>query len=421
MCERDPKTGRFVSTKKVTGNNETTNKINLSKENDTMMNRNAKETRMETLKANGVNTENFFDLTMRVPFGAEVKVVVNGKEMVVPATTFDTTCGATQGVALENAYGNCVVGSCLVSNYVGVPTIPSLNGDVCNAETGEVLIKANDPIAQSIINDGYVKNSSLFRRYIFAHTMKMLEYVDRRNSRRKGWEACMKDCYFYGYQFDMMTDELHTLAKLQKEDPEYFAERIKFFNGDVAVTLLNDYLYRLKKYCNKQLRINPKMYQGEAYVKLSKYGNVLAKDLDIKVYIPIVNGINKVRSAVASGSYKDIEVQFRNFMDKYYNKLPYNTTKSATWKDAFKGAGAYYSLQNAIRFHNVVLKNCINKYDSELKLKELLNGEYRNNVWKFHNLLVETLEYNKFNLKQSIANGHATPGTVSKKADAYRK
>ena len=32
MVQRDSK-GRFVSTKKVTGNNETTNKINLSKEN----------------------------------------------------------------------------------------------------------------------------------------------------------------------------------------------------------------------------------------------------------------------------------------------------------------------------------------------------------------------------------------------------
>lgn len=404
---RDSK-GRFV--KKANGNNETTN-TNNKKENDIMMNRNnAKENRMNKLTEAGIDTSNFFNLSMQIPFGAEVVIKVDGKEMVIPATNGKTTA---------TAYGNHVVGNGLVGTYIGVPTILSSNGDICNAETGEVLVMANDPIAQSIVNDGYVKNSSLFRRFIFAHTMKMLEYVDRRNSRRKGWEACMKDCYAYSYQFEMLADELHTLAKLQKEDPEYFAERTRFFNGSVTVALLEDYLYRLKKYCKKQMRENPRKYRGEQYVKLSRYGNVLVKDLNNKVYIPICNGIADVRGAVSGNNYSLIEKTFRDFMNKLYNKLPYDTPKCATFKDAFKGAGAYYSLQNAIRFHNVVFKNCINKYDSELKLKELLNGEYRNNVWKFHNLLVETIALNKFDLKQSIADGHAAPNTVSKRAERY--
>ena len=403
MVQRDSK-GRFVSTK-ANSNNKTTNTTNNKKESDTMMNKTNAEKRMETLRNNGVNVDNFFNLNLQIPFGAEVKIMVEGKEMVIPATNGKVT-------NVENG---------LVDTYVGVPTILSSNGDICNAETGEVLVMANDSIAQSIMNDGYVKNSSLFRRYIFAHTMKMLEYVDRRNSRRKGWEACMKDCYAYSYQFEMLADELHTLAKLQKEDPEYFAERTRFFNGSVTVALLEDYLYRLKKYCKKQMRENPKKYRGEQYVKLARYGNVLVKDLNNKVYIPICNGIADVRGAVSGNNYSLIEKTFRDFMNKLYNKLPYDTPKCATWKDAFKGAGAYYSLQNAIRFHNVVFKNCINKYDSELKLKELLNGEYRNNVWKFHNLLVETLEYNKFDLRQSIANGHKAPNTVSERANVYRR
>lgn len=418
MC-RDPKTGRFVSTK--TNGNETTNNTNSNKkENDNM--KTNKEMRMETLKANGVNTDNFFDLSMRIPFGAEVKIVVDGKEMVIPATSTETTA---------TAYGNHVVGNGLVGTYVGVPTIVSSNGDICNAETGEILVMANtnsitvngivDPIAQSIVNDGYVKNSKLYRRWVTAQTFRLLEYVDRRNSNRKGWEAGFKDMYSYQYCFEMMADELHTLSKLQKEDPEYFAERTRFFNGDVAVKLLEDYLYRLKKYVKKQLRTNPKKYRGEAYCKLARYGNVLVKDLDAKVYAQVYSGIAEVMKANASGDYKVIEKAFNEFMSKYYNKLPYETPKCAAFKDAYKGAGAYYSLQNAIRWHNVILKNCNHKYDSELRLKELLNGEYRNDVWKFHNLLVETIEYNSFNLRQSITNGHAAPNTVSDRANAYRR
>jgi len=369
------------------GNNETTNKTNNVKENDIMMNRNnAKENRMETLKANGVNTDNFFDLSMRIPFGAEVKIMVDGKEMVIPATNNGTNLGTG-----------------LVNEFV----------DICNM--------ANDAIAQGIINDGYVKNSKLFRRWVTAQTFKLLGYVDRKNPNRKGWEAGFKDLYSYGYQFDMMADELHTLAKLQKEDPEYFAERTRFFNGDVAVTLLNDYLYRLKKYVKKQLRTNPKKYRGEAYVKLAKYGNVLVKDLDSKVYNLINTEIKIVKIAVDSGNYADIEKRFRRFVNNYYNKLPYDTTKCAAFKDAYKGIGAFETLKNLIRFHNVVLDGCKNKYDSERELYRTLDNTPNSDVWVFHNLLVSTIEINKFDLKQSIAYGNAAPNTVSSKADRYRR
>ena len=421
MRQRDSK-GRFVSTN-VTGNNET-NKVNLKKENDTMNKTNAKEMRMETLKDNGVNTNNFFDLSMRVPFGAEIKIVVDGQEMIVPANksvVCDTTCGKTDNVVTAAVYGNHVIGSGLIDYCAGTPTFVTSNGDVCDAETGEVLVMANDPIAERIINDGYVKNSKLFRRYVLAHTFKLLEYVDRKNSYRKGWEAGFKDMYGYGYQFEMLADELHTLAKLQKEDPEYFAERTKFFNGDVVVATLSDYFYRLKKYCNKQMRNNPRKYRGELYVKLARYGNVLAKDLNAKVYGNILTGIANVKIAVREGNYRDIEKAFNDFMNKLYNKLPYETPKCAVFKDAYKGIGAFESLKNMVRFHNVIINGCTNKYDSEARLYTLLNGEYRNKTWKFHGLLVDTIEYNKFNLRQSIANGHAAPNTTSEKADKYRR
>lgn len=416
---RDSK-GRFV--KKANGNNETTN-TNNKKENDIMMNRNnAKENRMNKLTEAGIDTSNFFNLSMQIPFGAEVVIKVDGKEMVIPATN---------GKTITTAYGNHVVGNGLVGTYVGVPTILSSNGDICNAETGEVLVMANtnsitvngivDPIAQSIVNDGYVKNSKLYRRWVTAQTFRLLDYVDRRNTSRKGWEAGFKDMYGYEYQFKMMADELHTLAKLQREDREYFEERTRFFNGNVAVALLNDYLYRLKKYVKKQIRTNPRKYRGDAYVKLSRYGNVLVKDLDNKVYSKIQSGINDVKGAVTSGDYYKIENTFRDFMNKLYNKLPYDTPKCAMFKDAFKGIGSFETLKNLIRFHGVVLDGCRDKYDSERELYAILNGTPDYEVWVFHNLLVSTLEFNNFDLRQSIANGNAAKGTTSTRANRYKR
>ena len=74
-------------------NNETTNK-NLNKRgNDIMMERkmNNVEKRMETLKANGVNVDNFFNLTLSVPFGKEVRILVDGKEVTVSFTSLNHT------------------------------------------------------------------------------------------------------------------------------------------------------------------------------------------------------------------------------------------------------------------------------------------------------------------------------------------
>ena len=372
-------------------NNNTTNNV---KENDTMMNRtNVKENRMETLKANGVDTTNFFDLSMRIPFGAEVKIVVDGKEMVVPASPLPT--------AFRNRVGEN--GNNLTNQFV----------DICNM--------ANDAIAQNIIENGYVKNSKLFRRWITAHTFRMLNYSDHNNLNRKGWEACMKDNYDYNYQFKMLLEEIRVLSILQKEDPEAFAERTRFFNGDIVVETLNDYFRRLKKYVKKQMREKPRTYRGKTYVKLARYGNVLVNDLDTKVYNPIRAEIDYVKEEVSTDDYYRIYVALKDFMNVCYNKLPYDTTKCAEWKDAFKGAGAFYTLQNLVRFHNVVLDGYSNKYDSERRLYELLNGEFKNEVWRFHNLLVDTIAYNNFDLKQSIANGHAAPNTTSERANAYRR
>ena len=402
MMQRDSK-GRFISNK---GNNETTNKNLNERGNDTMERKNNAEVRMNKLAEAGVDTNNFFNINLQVPFGKEVRILVDGKEMVVP--TKPIVPQPTRGFVL------------------GSRKVEMCNGDLIDSITGEVVMMGVDkdaeidPIAQSIIEDGYVKNSKLFRRWITAHTFKMLNYESWRNPNRKGWEACFKDRYAYEYQFEMLKDELHTLAKLQKEDPEYFAERTMFFNGDVVVATLNDYLYRLKKYVKKQMKENPRKYRGEQYVKLAKYGNVLVKDLDM-TYLHINNRINRVKSEVETGNYERIEKEFNNFMNNAYNKLPYETPKCAVFKDAFKGAGAYYSLQNMIRFHNVILRGCTNKYDSEGMLKSLLYDEYKNEVWRFHQLLVDTIAYNNFDLKKSIANGNAAPGTKSDKADYYKR
>lgn len=383
---RDAK-GRFTSNK--TNNNTTSNK---EKENGTMMNNkmNAREERTMKLQEAGINVDNFFNLNLQIPLGAEVKISVNGKEMIV---------GQHKGNESKLDPRFCV------TNVYGLLD----DSDTHEVKTSGIDL-SNDPIAQEIMEQGYVKNSNLFRRWVLAKTISMLNYKAWRNPSRTGWEACMKDCYAYSYQFTMLLDEIKVLSKLQKEDPEYFKERTHFFNGEVVMATLNDYLYRLEKYIKKQRKEKPRYYRGDEYVKLARYGNVLVKDLDTKVYNVIKKYITEVEKAVNKNNYKEIYEKLGEFMNGAYNKLPSDTPKCSRWKDAYKAIGGWESLKNMIRFHGVLLKNCEDKYDSEQHLYDLLDV-FKGEEWRFHKLLVSTIELNNFDLRKSIADGNKAPNT----------
>ena len=45
-----------------------------------------------------------------------------------------------------------------------------------------------------------------------------------------------------------------------------------------------------------------------------------------------------------------IRDSYKCFM-QFHKKLPKDTPKCAAWKDAYKGAGSYYTLLNLVRFH----------------------------------------------------------------------
>lgn len=381
---RDSK-GRFC---KRTENTTTIN--NLNKGENTMK-KTAQDIRMEKLAQAGIATENFFDLSLRIPLNAEVKITVNGKEMTIgqPAPRFDNGIG----------YG-FKDNSGLTETIVGLPSTWDIE---------------NDPVAQKIMENGYVKNTMIHRRWITAQTFGLLNYKSYRNPNRTGWECAVKDLYSYNYCIEMLLEEIRVLGILQKEDKEAFEERSRFFNGDVVVYTLRDYYNRLQKYINKQNREKHRCYKGQPYVKLAKYGCVLIKDLQEKVYNPIEQAIAHVEYEANNGTYVSMYHHLKLFVKNYYNKLPYETTKCPIWKDAFKGSGGFYSLLNAVRFHECFItdKNGTKYYglEADKYLHTLLDGEYKHDVWKFHELLKKMIEENDFDLSKSIAKGHNASGT----------
>lgn len=284
--------------------------------------------RMETLKANGIDTSKYFTLL----------------------TNEDIPAGTKINIALD--------------------------------------IQENDPIATQIIEDGYVRNTKLYRRFVAAQYMRMLNSP-------LGWHGYLNAHYGYMYQFDMMLEEVRVLTKLRKRDWEAFSERSVFFTREVVRTVLHDYLTDVEKNLGT---LPVKHCKGNPYIKVKGVGNVFIDELDEKIINPIKAIIGVYDRAYTYDDWYEALKMFKKVMIP----LPHEARKSKAWVDAFQKAGAYYTLKNLIMFHEVDLyyNRYFHRRDDALNILRTLRAKYEG--YQMNALLKETIKRNDFDLKRSI-------------------
>lgn len=288
-------------------------------------------------------------------------------------------------------------------NMAGINTSKYFTVDLDNGtkihlivdENGNCTQVKNDPIANQIIEDGYVRNTKLHRRFVMAQMFHMLNYVSYDGS-SSGYNECLKRMYGYDYTLKMMTEEVKVLSKLEVRDTESFNERVHFFNKDVVVAVLEDYLDKLKKHIDALPNRNCK---GVPYKRI-KGVNVFNADLDKKIYAPVRMYIGSIKYA---RNYKQIYEALEKFMRNYI-KLSYKTPKSKVWIDTFKGEGAYYTLKNLIMFHDC--KVLVNYYfytteESMVVLNNRLN-EYHGEGWRMFAFMNKVIADNNFDFYEKM-------------------
>lgn len=302
-----------------------------------MMNRNK---RMETLNNAGVDTSKYF--------------TVNLPEGIKPGATIS-----------------------LVINENGQPVV--------------VNEKKNDPIANEIIECGYVRNTRLHRRFVMAQMFQMLNYVSY-DGKESDYNAYLRKMYDYKYTFNMMLEELRVLSKLEERDKESFEERSHFFTKDVVVYVLNDYMEKLEDYIEQ---LPTKKCKGIPY-KHVKGMDIFVADFNKKIYEPLREYIFAIKYAK---NYSQMYMLLNNFMFKMI-KLPSDTPKSKAWIDAYKGEGAYYTMKNLLMFHNcfVEVENTgIKLYGT--KAVSYINSkldEYKREGWRMFALMKKVIAINNF-------------------------
>ena len=254
--------------------------------------------------------------------------------------------------------------------------------------------KIDDTICNQIIEDGYVRNTKLHRRFVMAQMFQALNYVSWNRSER-GYSAWLKR-FGIKYQFEMMLEEIRVLGKLEERDWETFRERSNFFTKEVVVKIMADYIEKLKAHIESNKTY---MCKGVPYKKV-KGKDIFVEDLNKKIYAPLRSDIYKVQIA---RNYNEIYKALRNFMNKMVT-IPYATTKCKEWVDTYKGEGAFYTLKNLVMFHKCGIEvgyNMVYGIDAVNVLNERLY-EYRGEGWRMFAFMKKVIADNKFDFHKRM-------------------
>ena len=258
-----------------------------------------------------------------------------------------------------------------------------------------VPVGSDDPVIAKIIAAGTVPNRNLFRRWVMALVFRGLTAKDWRG-RELSFTEWMKR-HGYEYTWKMLIDELHTQKKLEGRDAENFRARNRWFNKDVAVAMARDYVSQMR---DNALRQKVRNCKGAPYIRVKGFDKgVFVADINKKLVQPLNSCILDIRAAKDAAA---LERAVRRFWDGASGK-EWNYNQCAAWKDAYKGAGAYFTMQNLLRFHGCTFPKDNDFYErgkSGLQMLEAAAESYADGEgWRLFGLMKSMLEENRIDIE----------------------
>lgn len=242
----------------------------------------------------------------------------------------------------------------------------------------------NDPIYQSLFNGPTVPDHKLFRRWVLAQTFRMLRHDYTRCMQWKGYE----------YQWRMLEDELRVQSILAKKDLVNFEKRNRFFNMRVVVSMYYQYLSDLNNYITT---LKTKKCKGVPYKTI--YGrNVFVADIDARILSPIYLAYSKVSRAK---TLNDLYLAVKT-LNKVRVPMHNGTPQIKAWVNAYKAAGAYYSMENLIRFHGMRVHHLDTVLDEKGSLAYLNEVSKSQEGYWLLGMLKNELKLNKISIDRKL-------------------
>lgn len=258
------------------------------------------------------------------------------------------------------------------------------------------ILEEDDPIFQAIIIQGTIPNRQLFRRWVMAQMFRIIYITTNTHGAYKpiGVSEVIRNMG-YEYQWKMLNNELYAQHKMmQNGDVDNFRDRNRWFNKRVVLDMAKDYIEKLKKRFEK---LKLRKCKGVPYKRINGQ-NIFVDDFDKKVIKPLLFAVHKIQHAENTYELWHSVQEF----NKRRIKMHWGTPQYAAWLDAYKGAGAFFTMQNMIRFHNCVIIDDNGKTLSKNASLAFLNKKaklYENREgWRLIGMLKKMLDDNNIDV-----------------------
>ena len=245
--------------------------------------------------------------------------------------------------------------------------------------------KVTDPILNNIYKDGYIQNPRLFRRWVMAQMFRMMGEKYKTFNGVDDYAENLANMSYY-CQFSVIEREWSVRAHLEKEHRRAFVIRGSFFNKDVFIDTYTQYLNDLMR----EIKIHG---YAESW-KIEHIDNCVGE---------IHNLINQITTSNYAGCYRAIKEFNKCGLIKWVDD---KCKKCTSWINAYKGNGAYYTLQNMVRFHQVFIEdeNTGYKFRNKEAEKYLNNHlvEYTGEGWRYLAMLRKVIVDNRYNFSEDM-------------------
>lgn len=266
-----------------------------------------------------------------------------GAEIIIPNHEHSVA-----GVAIgkDSGLGTVVlptVGGACGCNGSPVEQLASLAGG--NAET----LRAITNLISKIEESGYLDVDGIVRRWIPSQCLEMF-YA------KGGFHKALQE-RGYDYSWKVLMDELKKQAKLYtKKDIESYTERNRWYNRQVASEMATDYISSLKAHVSV-LRIrshNGRMYKKIECAFMNNGKGVHVDELPM-LWKKLDDVRDKIQNSKTPVTLYDAVARFNNIRIAIQYTPRYNQMSGA-FTNAYKAAGAYYTIKDLIMFEGCLMQ-----------------------------------------------------------------
>lgn len=207
-----------------------------------------------------------------------------------------------------------------------------------------------DPIEEQIRKNGFVDNHRLWRRWVLSQVFR--SYVNANGI--KSFEARFLHGKPYNYEWDTAEADIKTLRNMSEKD---LKKRSRFFNFRVIINMLRHYRSNFETSI-KHMAIHTDCFGR--YVCIRGFDRLYlddtAKNWKCWTVSDVIHHVELAQSmaekALTEQSYEKLYRAIRHF--RYNCPVSIVMQKSPVWWNAFLGSGAYYTMDNLIKFHGCV-------------------------------------------------------------------